>query len=162
MEQAPIYDFSSYSSFRETVSDLTESLEMLEEYAKSLNLFNTAYSIREIIDKTAGEHFAVAIVGEFKRGKSTLINALLGQPILPADVLPATATLNRVTYSTEPYVMVEYKDGTEERVDIDRLAEYVTKLSSSRKRRQRPSVRRLSTTTRNSAATMWISSTHRV
>lgn len=129
MEQAPIYDFSSYSSFRETVADLTESLEMLEEYAKSLNLFNTAYSIREIIDKTAGEHFAVAIVGEFKRGKSTLINALLGQPILPADVLPATATLNRVTYSTEPYVMVEYKDGTEERVDIDRLAEYVTKLS---------------------------------
>ena len=71
----------------------------------------------------------MAIVGEFKRGKSTLINAILGQEVLPADVLPATATLNRVTYSKEPYVVVEYKDGTSERVDINRLAEYVTKLS---------------------------------
>ncbi|MBQ7980977.1 MAG: dynamin family protein, partial [Oscillospiraceae bacterium] len=63
------------------------------------------------------------------RGKSTLINALLGQEVLPADVLPATATLNIVTYSEEPYVMVEYKNGEEEKVDINKLADYVTKLS---------------------------------
>ena len=129
MEQASGYDFSSYSTFRDTVLELSESLAQLEDYARSLNLDNTADSIAEIINKTADEHFAVAIVGEFKRGKSTLINALLGQEVLPADVLPATATLNRVTYSEEPYVMVEYKDGTEERVAIDRLADYVTKLS---------------------------------
>ena len=123
------FDFSSYSSFRETVNDLTEALGQLEEYARSLSLDNTADSISDLIDKTAGEHFAVAIVGEFKRGKSTLINALLGQEVLPADVLPATATLNRVTYSKEPYVVVEYKNGQQEKVDIDRLSEYVTKLS---------------------------------
>ena len=123
------FDFSSYSSFRETVNDLTEALGQLEEYARSLSLDNTADSISDLIDKTADEHFAVAIVGEFKRGKSTLINALLGQEVLPADVLPATATLNRVTYSKEPYVVVEYKNGQQEKVDIDRLSEYVTKLS---------------------------------
>ena len=81
------FDFSSYSSFRETVNDLTEALGQLEEYARSLSLDNTADSISDLIDKTADEHFAVAIVGEFKRGKSTLINALLGQEVLPADVL---------------------------------------------------------------------------
>ncbi len=129
MEQTSSLGFASYSSFRDTVTELTETLGQLEGYARSLKLFNTADSIAEVMEKTAGEHFAVAIVGEFKRGKSTLINALLGQEILPADVLPATATLNRVTYSTDPYVMVEYKDGTQEKVDIDRLAEYVTKLS---------------------------------
>ena len=128
MEQQT-YDFASYSSFRETVNDLTESLEQLKEYAASLNLENTARSIGDIIEKSAGDHFEVAIVGEFKRGKSTLINALLGQEVLPADVLPATATLNRVTYSKEPYVNVEYKDGTSENVDINQLADYVTKLS---------------------------------
>jgi hypothetical protein len=68
-------------------------------------------------------------VGEFKRGKSTLINALLGKDILPADVLPATATLNRVTYSAVPYVIVEYKNGKTERVNISELENYVTKLS---------------------------------
>lgn len=129
MEHTQTYDFGSYSTFRETVNDLAESLGQLQEYASSLNLENTAKSISDIISKAVDDHFEVAIVGEFKRGKSTLINALLGQEVLPADVLPATATLNRVTYSEEPYVVVEYKDGTSEKVDINRLSDYVTKLS---------------------------------
>lgn len=122
-------NYSSYSAYKQTVSELTESLAQLKEYSEDIGLVHTAKSIGETIEKTAKEHFEVAIVGEFKRGKSTLINALLGQEVLPADVLPATATLNRVTYSDEPYVMVEYKNGSREKVDINRLADYVTKLS---------------------------------
>ncbi|MBQ8175781.1 MAG: dynamin family protein [Oscillospiraceae bacterium] len=127
MEQ--VFNYGSYSGFKQTVSDLTESLTQLKEYSEDIGLEHTAKSIGETIEKIAKEHFEVAIVGEFKRGKSTLINALLGQEVLPADVLPATATLNRVTYSEEPYVMVEYKNGEEEKVDINKLADYVTKLS---------------------------------
>jgi len=128
MEQA-IYDYSSYASYRETVDELLESLRQLQEYSVSLSLDNTAKSIGDVVEKVENEHFEVAIVGEFKRGKSTLINAILGQEVLPADVLPATATLNRVTYSKEPYVMVEYKNGSSEKVDIEHLQDYVTKLS---------------------------------
>ncbi len=127
MEQ--VLNYGSYSGFKQTVSELTESLTQLKEYSEDIGLEHTAKSIGETIEKIAKEHFEVAIVGEFKRGKSTLINALLGQEVLPADVLPATATLNRVTYSEEPYVMVEYKNGAEEKVDINKLADYVTKLS---------------------------------
>ncbi len=122
-------NISSYSSFREMMNELSENLDQLKEYCSDLGLDNTAKSISDTVEKNAKERFEVAIVGEFKRGKSTLINALLGQEVLPADVLPATATLNRVTYSDEPYVMVEFKDGRTERVDIEHLADYVTKLS---------------------------------
>ncbi len=127
MEQ--VFNYGSYSGYKQTVSGLTEDLSQLKEYCEYIGLEHTAKSIGETIEKVAKEHFEVAIVGEFKRGKSTLINALLGQEVLPADVLPATATLNRVTYSEEPYVMVEYKNGEEEKVDINKLADYVTKLS---------------------------------
>lgn len=127
MEQA--LNYGSYSAYKRTVSELTESLTQLKEYSEDIGLVHTAKSISDTVEKVANEHFEVAIVGEFKRGKSTLINALLGQEVLPADVLPATATLNRVTYSETPYVMVEYKDGGTERVDINKLADYVTKLS---------------------------------
>lgn len=127
MEQA--LNYGSYSAYKRTVSELTESLIQLKEYSEDIGLVHTAKSIGETVEKVANDHFEVAIVGEFKRGKSTLINALLGQEVLPADVLPATATLNRVTYSETPYVMVEYKDGGSERVDINKLADYVTKLS---------------------------------
>ena len=112
------------------MGNLTASLDELLKMSEEIALVNTAKSIRETLEKTRDEHFEVAIVGEFKRGKSTLINALLGQEVLPADVLPATATLNRVTYSEEPYVQVDYKNGDSERVEIDRLEEYVTKLTS--------------------------------
>lgn len=122
-------DYRSYAGYRETVRTLTGNLKELLRLSEDISLVNTAQSIRETIDKSDDDHFEVAIVGEFKRGKSTLINALLGQEVLPADVLPATATLNRVTYSEEPYVQVEYKNGTSERVDIDQLENYVTKLT---------------------------------
>ena len=127
MEQA--LNYGSYSAYKQTVSELAESLGQLKEYSEEIGLEHTAKSIGETIEKIANEHFEVAIVGEFKRGKSTLINALLGQEVLPADVLPATATLNRVTYSETPYVMVEYKTGESERVAINQLENYVTKLS---------------------------------
>lgn len=124
-----LLNYGSYSAYREKVEALSKSLHELLEYSYDLSLTNTAVSIRDTIDKVADEHFEVAIVGEFKRGKSTLINALLGQEILPADVLPATATLNRVTYNDSPYVSVEYKDGSVEKVPIDSLQDYVTKLT---------------------------------
>ncbi len=123
-------DYSSYASYKETVENLTGDLQELLKLSEEISLVNTAESVRETLEKAKDEHFEVAIVGEFKRGKSTLINALLGQEVLPADVLPATATLNRVTYSEEPYVQVEYKNGDSERVDIDRLEDYVTKLTA--------------------------------
>ncbi len=124
-----LLNYGSYSAYRETVENLSKKLHELLEYSYDLSLTNTAVSIRDTIDKVADEHFEVAIVGEFKRGKSTLINALLGQEILPADVLPATATLNRVTYNDTPYVSVEYKDGNCEKVPISNLQDYVTKLT---------------------------------
>lgn len=132
---AQVLNYGSYAAFKQTVSELTDCLYQLKEYSEELDLDNTAKSIGDTIEKVANEHFEVAIVGEFKRGKSTLINALLGEEVLPADVLPATATLNRVTYSESPYVEVEYKNGESERVDIDKLADYVTKLSYESEKR---------------------------
>ena len=123
-------DYGSYAAYRETVENLTGNLQELLNLSEEISLKNTAQSIRETLEKAKDEHFEVAIVGEFKRGKSTLINALLGQEVLPADVLPATATLNRVTYAKDPYVQVEYKNGDSEKVEIDRLEDYVTKLTS--------------------------------
>ena len=42
--------------------------------------------------------FTVVIVGDFKRGKSTLINALLGEEVVTTDVTTETVTLNRISY----------------------------------------------------------------
>lgn len=45
--------------------------------------------------------FRVAVVGRMKAGKSTLLNALVDQPLAPVDVDPMTATVNWFEYSSE-------------------------------------------------------------
>lgn len=79
--------------------------------------------------------YCMAVVGEFRRGKSSLINALLGLKVLPADVTPTTATINRITFGTEPEVSIYYKDGTKEKIAIEELQNYVTKLSDEQEER---------------------------
>lgn len=79
--------------------------------------------------------YCMAVVGEFRRGKSSLINALLGLKVLPADVTPTTATINRITFGTEPEVSIHYKDGTKEKIAIEELQNYVTKLTDEQEER---------------------------
>ncbi|HXG52683.1 MAG TPA: dynamin family protein [candidate division Zixibacteria bacterium] len=47
--------------------------------------------IAELQQRLAEERFHLAVLGQFKRGKSTLLNALLGEPLLPTGVVPLTS-----------------------------------------------------------------------
>ena len=65
------------------------------------------------------------VLGEFKRGKSTLINALLGAELMPTGVLPLTAAATEVGYG-EPGATVFRLDGTKEEIALGDLADWVT------------------------------------
>lgn len=55
--------------------------------------------------------FSIVVLGEFSRGKSTFINALIGEPLLPMDVLPETATIQVMQYAENPTVEIVYHNG---------------------------------------------------
>jgi len=55
----------------------------------------------------------VCVVGEFKKGKSALINALLGSDVCPVDDDLATAAVTVVRYAAEPSAVVRRRDGAE-------------------------------------------------
>lgn len=44
--------------------------------------------------------YTIVVVGDFNRGKSTLINALLGEEVVTSNVTPETVTMNRISYGT--------------------------------------------------------------
>jgi GTP-binding protein EngB required for normal cell division len=60
--------------------------------------------------------FHLAVLGQFKRGKSSLLNALLGEPLLPTGVLPLTAVPTVLRYGPERRVWVIRLDGRMEDV----------------------------------------------
>jgi ribosome biogenesis GTPase A len=70
---------------------LEASLAKLVDAAKLLGLADVAGQLGEAQRRLAGVELEVAVVGEFKRGKSTLLNALIDAEVLPAGVLPLTA-----------------------------------------------------------------------
>jgi hypothetical protein len=66
------------------------------------------------------------VTGQYKRGKSTLANALIGRDVLPSGVLPLTALPTTVRKGQRDRLIVEYLNGQTEHAPIDDLAKYVT------------------------------------
>lgn len=55
--------------------------------------------------------FRLLVLGDMKRGKSTFLNALIGENLLPSDVNPCTALLTVLRYGSEKKVTVYFNDG---------------------------------------------------
>jgi len=75
------------------------------------NIRPLAELLRHRAERVASRSFfRLAVVGEFSRGKSTLINALLGQEILTSDFRPNTAALTVIKYAPNNRLRIVYKD----------------------------------------------------
>ena len=66
--------------------------------------------LRGLAARLATARLQVAVVGQFKRGKSSLLNALLGIPVLPMGVVPLTA-ITTVLSAGPPLLRLEFLDG---------------------------------------------------
>lgn len=64
-----------------------------------------------LIEKKSEEPFTLVILGEFKRGKSTIINALLGKELAPINVTPETYTINEISFGHTQYVEAILENG---------------------------------------------------
>jgi len=86
--------------------------------------------------------FHLAVLGQFKRGKSTLLNALVGEPVLPIAVIPLTAAPTFLQYGDPPRVVVTFQGKSEPETFIGRstqersafLARYVTEEGNPKNR----------------------------
>lgn len=63
------------------------------------------------ITKRRTEPFSLVVLGDFKRGKSTIINAILGKSITPVNVAPETFTINSISYGETPSAEAVLKNG---------------------------------------------------
>jgi GTPase SAR1 family protein len=79
----------------------------------SLSALGATERARHLADARAhleSDAFRLMVVGEFKRGKSTLINALLGQDVLPARLAPCTAVITEVKHGDPARVVLHHTD----------------------------------------------------
>jgi hypothetical protein len=124
-------------------AEADRSIGGLAEVAASLDMRETEAKLAETARQLRSDTFNLMVMGRFKNGKSTLLNALLGGTTAPIDLggqlgpmvvddLPATATLTGVIFADKPYVKEWRFDGTcqdwpleryllESTLDVDQL-----------------------------------------
>lgn len=82
---------------------------------------------RELQARLAEDQFNLMVVGRFSRGKSTLMNALLGGDLLPTGIVPLTSVITTVRYGSRKQVVLHFTGtGLTREVPLSQLAEYVT------------------------------------
>jgi len=89
-----------------------------------------------LAERLAARRFHVSVLGEFKRGKSTLLDALIGEPLLPTGVIPVTAVPTEISFGP-PETAVVYFDGTRRLLgNKEDLADFVTESRNPANTRQ--------------------------
>lgn len=88
--------------------------------------------IVERVQRLRSRLFNLVVMGLFKRGKSTTINAIVGAEVLPTGVLPVTAIGTILTYGETPLAIIRFLNGTSKEVPVDQIADYVTERENPR------------------------------
>ncbi|MEA5533072.1 dynamin family protein [Crocosphaera sp. XPORK-15E] len=141
-----LQDLERVSQVRSKISShliqIADTLEKGESLGKNLSgkleldrdiedLSKVSKNLRECV-------FRLLVLGDMKRGKSTFLNALIGENLLPSDVNPCTALLTIVRYGKEKQVTVYFNDGTSpQKIDYKTFKERYTIDPSEAKQLER-------------------------
>ena len=100
-------------------------MEIRETTEKILNILEgyelctrQAGQVRQLADRMQKQEMTLAVIGQFKRGKTSLVNRILGDDILPVGIVPITAAVTRIRYQqqdgAEQAAGTEQQDGAEQ------------------------------------------------
>ena len=81
---------------------------------------------RALAARVSEGRFYLACIGQFKRGKSTLINALIGEPVLPVGFIPVTAVPTVIRYGAHKKARIQFRDGAWQQIAASDLEQYVS------------------------------------
>jgi GTP-binding protein EngB required for normal cell division len=75
--------------------------------------------LADLRQRLSQQRLQIAVLGQFKRGKSTFLNALLGDDVLPAAVVPLTAVPVFIEHGSRASLCISFADGRQTRYDAE-------------------------------------------
>ena len=110
--------------FMENVQGET-SLLRLAEVADEFDARQVASDARSVAERITEGRFYVACLGQFKRGKSSVLNALVGEAVLPTGVVPVTTVPTIVRYGMRTAARLRFEGGWTD-IPISEVVDYVS------------------------------------
>ena len=106
------------------------TLNRLAALAAEFGAEEIASATRSIAERISEGRFYVACVGQFKRGKSTLLNALIGHSVLPTAVVPVTAVPTIIRYGECLTARVRFQSAAWTDIAVSAVEEYVSEAKN--------------------------------
>ena len=123
-EQPDWSDLRTYTRAKQAIANVVRRLDAHFRHSGD-ELRATA--CRELMVKLAEDRFTLAVLGQFNRGKSSLMNAIMGRQILPTGVLPLTSAITVLRFGSREGLVVERKGWSfPETATLSSLPSYVT------------------------------------
>jgi len=113
-----------------------DNLLRIANLAEEFNDNQITDDARSAAERIAEGRFFVACVGQFKRGKSTLLNALIGEPILPSGVIPVTAVPTILRFGERRRARVRLRSGGWADIGVGDIEEYVSEARNPENRKE--------------------------
>lgn len=110
----------SVQDIKNLIDNIQEAIERFHIVSlnRQVEICKGLLNTRPIID--------VAILGQFKAGKSSFINSIVGRNVLPIGVIPVTTVITRLQYGERERAIVTYFDGTTINVPLETLSEFIS------------------------------------
>src|ERR1700683_1658078 len=102
------------------------ALYRLAELANEFGAEHIASTACGLAERVSQGRFYVACVGQFKRGKSTLLNALIGHSVLPTAVVPVTAIPTIIRHGEHLAVRVRFQTARWTDVPVEAIEDFVS------------------------------------
>ncbi|MCI9539698.1 MAG: hypothetical protein HFG39_01380 [Lachnospiraceae bacterium] len=125
-----------FGEFQKRQKELVEILEGAADVTRFFHM-SKEQELEELSKKVKSDTFKIMVTGTFKNGKSTFINALLGEEILPAYALPCTAVINELKYGEKKQAVLYFRNPLPDPLP-DKLAERARKHMDHYKGRKIP------------------------
>lgn len=103
-------------------------LDILKDTAEAFSKYEITSGelarTQELIEKLENKEITVSVIGQFKRGKSTLVNAILEDKILPVGIVPVTAVVTTIEYGDKA-ATVHFDNGIIKEIGFDEMSSYI-------------------------------------
>jgi GTP-binding protein EngB required for normal cell division len=120
-------DIAGLRAYTRAKQALAREIRTLRRLFTELKYEKGAEQCQELTVKLAEDRFTLAVLGQFKRGKSSLMNAVIGRDLLPTGVLPLTSAITILRFGPRERLVIRYRDHNFPQDEpIARLPAYVT------------------------------------
>lgn len=123
----PVDEAAHLRKYTLAKQEVVEAVRALKRLLEAQGRTDSLKRCQALLVKLAEDRFNLAVVGQFKRGKSSLMNAVVGRDLLPTGLLPLTSAITTLCYGPQERALLRRKAlSFEQEVPLDQLEDYIT------------------------------------